>query len=87
MTRYIGYGIILIESEDMNMNKTGIDDGECSIEWHKQNHTEYYQATIGLKIADMLGLTQNADGRYYTTWGTKTPLGLYLCVQRILRNE
>ena len=69
------------------IDKTGMDIGEHSIFWHKQHHTEYYQATIGLRIADMLGMTQNTDGKYYTTWGTKTPLGLYLSIQRILRDN
>lgn len=66
------------------MNKTNIDDGGHNIHWHRQHHTEYYQATIGLRIANMLGLEQNTDGRYYTTWGTKTPLGLYLSIQGII---
>ena len=61
-----------------------INNEPHSFAWHKQHNTEHYQATIGLKIADMLGLSQDADGRYYTAWGTKTPLGLYLTIKRVI---
>lgn len=50
----------------------------------RQRLTEQQQAKIGAYIADMLGLRQNQDGKYYTTWGRKTPLGLYLTIQRII---
>jgi hypothetical protein len=38
----------------------------------------------GLLLAEVLGLKQKPNGRYDTTWGDKTPLGLYLTVQRII---
>ncbi len=67
-------------------NNTGISKNGDTMAWHKQHHTEYYQAYIGLQIANMLGLNQNTDGRYFTTWGTKTPLGLYLSIKRIIKD-
>ena len=69
------------------MSKIGIDNEGHNLLWHKQHHTEYYQAVIGLAIADMIGINQNADGRYYTNWNTKTPLGLYLSIKRIIRDN
>lgn len=39
---------------------------------------------IGQAIVDLLDLKKNSDGRYDTTWGTKTTLGLGSCVQRIM---
>ena len=68
-------------------DKTGIDDEGRSLAYHKQHHTDYYQATLGLRIADMLSLTQDRDGRYATAWGTKTPLGLYFTIQRIIADD
>ena len=55
--------------------------------WHKQRHTEQHQTKIGTNIANMLGLMQTKDGRYCTAWGTKTPLGLYLSIMRIIRED
>lgn len=69
------------------MDETGIDNEGNSLDYHKQRHTEYHQATIGLKIADMLGLEQNRNGKYYTARGIKTPLGLYLSIQQIIRED
>ena len=56
-------------------------------EWHRQYHTEQRQAKIGFNIANMLGLKVSKQGKYNTTWGTKTPLGLYLSIQRIIREN
>lgn len=42
---------------------------------------------VGHRIADLLGLTADEDGRYATTWGTKTPAGLARCVERIIKEE
>ena len=42
------------------------------------------QARRGELIAETLGLRKGKDGRYKTTWGTKTPLGLYLTVARLV---
>lgn len=53
----------------------------------RQHTIEQRQTKIGLVIADMLGLTQTKQGRYYTTWGTKTPLGLCLSIQRIIKEN
>jgi len=59
--------------------------------YHKQHHTEEHQAKIGNCIAQLLMLKKikrgEQAGRYDTAWGTKTDLGLYLCVQRIIREE
>lgn len=35
-------------------------------------------------LAEVLGLKKSLDGRYDTTWGDKTALGLYLTVVRII---
>ena len=57
--------------------------------YHKQHHTEEHQAKIGNCIAQLLMLkkTREHKDRYHTTWGTKTDLGLYLCVKRIIDEE
>jgi hypothetical protein len=39
---------------------------------------------IGKEIADMLMLKRDKNGRYETTWGNKTPLGLYLTLKRLI---
>ena len=49
----------------------------------KRQHTEQQQALIGFAIADMLGL-ERKNGKYYTAWGTKTDLGLYLSIKRVI---
>lgn len=43
------------------------------------------QATLrGEEIALMLGLKINELGRYNTTWGDKTPLGLFKTLSRVM---
>jgi hypothetical protein len=59
---------------------------EHSEAYHKQHHTEEHQAKIGNCIAQLLGLKKK-EGRYNTAWGTKTDLGLYLSIKRIIREE
>ena len=59
---------------------------KLSNDYHKQHHTEEHQAKIGNCIAQLLML-KKTKGRYHTTWGTKTDLGLYLCVKRIIDEE
>ena len=63
-----------------------------SEDYHKQHNTEEHQAKIGNCIAQLLMLKSNSinsigEKRYHTTWGTKTDLGLYLCVKRIIDEE
>jgi len=41
----------------------------------------------GLKLAELLRLKMGSDGRYNTDWGTKTPMGLARCVQRIVQPD
>lgn len=38
----------------------------------------------GLKIAEILSLRKNSEGRYQTTWGTKTALGLFRTMERLI---
>ncbi len=71
----------------MIKDKTGISNDGHSLTYHRQYHTDYYQATLGLNIADLLNLKQNKDGRYFTTSGIKTPLGLYLTIQRVIADN
>lgn len=52
----------------------------------KQTHSEQHQAKIGKNIANMLRLKETKK-RYNTTWGTKTALGLYLSIMRIIRED
>jgi len=47
---------------------------------------ETEQARCGKYLADVLCL-KSRSGRYDTQWGSKTPLGLYLTVQRILQEN
>jgi len=39
----------------------------------------------GKELAEMLGLKRKANGRYNTTRGDKTDLGLYLSVERFIQ--
>lgn len=43
--------------------------------------------TVGFRIANLMGLTADEDGRYATTWGNKTAAGLARCVERIIQEE
>lgn len=45
------------------------------------------QAEIGAKLIETLGLHTKTNGRVNTTWGDKTPLGLYLTVKRIIEEN
>ncbi len=49
--------------------------------------TELHQHRRGQAIAELLGLELKKNGRYDTTWGDKTPLGLYLTVRRFVEDE
>ena len=40
----------------------------------------------GLDIIRLLGLKLKRNGRVNTQWGDKTPLGLYLTLDRIINN-
>ena len=42
---------------------------------------------VGSRIADLMGLTADEDGKYATTWGNKTAAGLARCVERIIQEE
>ncbi len=42
---------------------------------------------IGDEIIEMLHLKVKSNGRVDTTWGDKTPLGLYLTLQRMMGEE
>jgi hypothetical protein len=50
--------------------------------------TEAEELKRGELLAEVLGLKQirsgDEKGRYRTTWGTKTALGLYRTVERII---
>jgi hypothetical protein len=45
------------------------------------------QTKLGENIATVLGLRTNEFGRYNTTVGDKTALGLYLTIRRIVEGE
>lgn len=57
----------------------------------KQHNTDTHLARISQCIADLLDLKLirrgESKGRYDTQWGTKTPLGLYLSIKRIITEE
>ena len=55
--------------------------------FHKQHNTEEHQGKIGNCIAQLLLLKKKRNGLYNTAWGTKTDLGLYLTVKRIIDEE
>ena len=42
------------------------------------------QNQLGKEIAEILCLRKKKDGRYNTTWGDKTPIGLFNTVARIV---
>lgn len=56
-------------------------------EHEEEQETLKRYAKIGQEIADMLMLRKTNNGRYETTWGDKTPLGLYLTLKRIIEEE
>ena len=41
----------------------------------------------GKKWAEILGLKKNKEGRYNTSWGTKTALGIYLVIKRLVKED
>jgi hypothetical protein len=45
---------------------------------------EEQEEKIGKAIAEVLQLKKNKLGRYDTTWGDKTDLGLYWIIERII---
>ncbi len=55
--------------------------------YDKQVHNEAHMNRVGKRIADALGLKQDKLGRYYTAWGTKTELGLYRIIDRIMKED
>ena len=55
--------------------------------YHKQHNTEEHQAKIGKCIAQLLLLKKGKNHLYNTAWGTKSDLGLYLSVKRIINEE
>lgn len=46
--------------------------------------TEAEQIRRGEMLAEVLELRKGANGRFNTTWGDKTALGLFLTVSRII---
>jgi hypothetical protein len=46
--------------------------------------SEQQARKVGEQIVEMLSLTKNKDGRYNTSWGSKTVEGLGRCAQRIV---
>jgi hypothetical protein len=49
-------------------------------------NTEAQFISLGNEVAMLLGLKLNAQGRFETSGGTKTPLGLGLTIQRLYIN-
>ncbi len=58
-----------------------------SKELDKCQNNEAHLARQGKCIADLLHLKKDKDGRYNTAWGTRTDLGIYRSVSRILKEE
>lgn len=55
---------------------------------NSQSLTEAEQTMRGDLLASVLGLKKKrSNGRYDTSWGDKTALGLFLTVQRIIEGE
>lgn len=46
--------------------------------------SEQQARKVGEQIIEMLSLTKNKEGRYNTSWGSKTVEGLGRCAQRIV---
>lgn len=51
------------------------------------NLTEKEQEKRGKEIIKLLGLKMKKNGRVDTTWGDKTPLGLYRTLERFYLNK
>ena len=59
-----------------------------AVDTFEGNIPEGHKILIGHKLAEMLALkplTHNGGYRYNTAWGTKTALGLYESVTRIIQ--
>jgi len=41
----------------------------------------------GKALANLLHLKKNKNGRYDTSWGDKTELGLYLTIKRVVEEN
>ena len=46
--------------------------------------TEQQAEQLGKQVAEILNLKKGKDGRYNTTWGTKTDIGLGMVIQRLV---
>ena len=51
------------------------------------HETESEKQKIGEYLASVLGLKKKKNDRDNTSWGDKTPIGLYLTVKRIIESE
>ena len=49
--------------------------------------SEKEETRRGAMLAEVLGLKRQRDGRYKTTWGTKTDIGLFRSVSRIMSGD
>jgi predicted deacylase len=51
----------------------------------KSDYSEPEKEVIGKKIAEMLYLrkSQEEHGRFRTSWGTKTPVGIFETIRRL----
>ena len=56
-----------------------------SKEYDKQVNNEAHQTRRGEALAELLNLKPK-NGRYSTSWGDKTALGLYLTVWRFMED-
>lgn len=58
-----------------------------SKEYDRQTNNKTHLSMMGKLIADILQVKMNKSGRYVTTWGDKTALGLYRTVKRIIDED
>jgi len=58
-----------------------------SVEYDRQTNNNAHLSRVGKRIANILMLKQDKQGLYNTTWGTKTDIGLYRTVKRIIDED
>lgn len=46
--------------------------------------TDEQKTKIGIELIEVLSIRKNRFGLYITSWGSKTPIGVYKTVKRIM---
>lgn len=62
------------------------DDAQANMQRYNATLTDSEKSERGRLLGDVLQLRKNRDRFWITTWGSKTDLGLFLTVEKILQH-